>query len=131
MLTLGSLLCLVLLVDGHVVGHQHLLLLGSIQYLLGMLLLLSLGRRLHLGLRIVLTREASCFERKKGYGKKNEAFLNFGMVFLTAMKLCKLRKAHCSPSLVDEDNSMVFTLHSVPFAAIRDLWSLVAGNGTL
>ena len=38
----------------------------------------------------------------------------------------KLRKAHCSPPLVDEDNSMVFTAHSVPFPAR----SLVAGNGT-
>ena len=42
----------------------------------------------------------------------------------------KLRKAHCSPPLVDEDNSMVFTSHSVPFPATRDLRSLVAGNGT-
>ena len=47
-------------------------------------------------------------------------FLNFGTVFLTAVKLCKLRKAHCSPPLVGEDNSMVFTSHSVPFPATRD-----------
>ena len=57
-------------------------------------------------------------------------FLNFGMVFFTAMKKMKLRKAHCSPPLVGEDNSMVFTSHSVPFPATRDLRSLVAGNGT-
>ena len=55
------------------------------------------------------------------------SFLNFGTVFLTAMRMMKLRKAHCSPPLVDEDNSMVFTSHSVPFPATR---SLVAGNGT-
>ena len=48
-------------------------------------------------------------------------FLNFGTVFLTAVKLCKLRKAHCSPPLVGEDNSMVFTSHSVPFPATRSL----------
>ena len=46
---------------------------------------------------------------------KKKAFLNFGTVFLTAVKLCKLRKAHYSPPLVDEDNSMVFTSQSVPF----------------
>ena len=57
-------------------------------------------------------------------------FLNFGAVFLTAVKLCKLRKIHCSPPLVGEDNSMVFTSHSVPFPATHDLRSLVAGNGT-
>ena len=45
------------------------------------------------------------------------------------MKLCKLRKVHCSPPLVGEDNSMVFTSHSVPFLATRDLWSLVSWNG--
>ena len=56
--------------------------------------------------------------------------LNFDSVFLTAVKLCKLRKAHCSPPLVGEDNSMVFTSHSVPFPATRDLRSPVAGNGT-
>ena len=38
----------------------------------------------------------------------------------------KLRKAHCSPPLVGEDNSMVVTAHLVPFPATRDL---VAGNG--
>ena len=43
------------------------------------------------------------------------SFLNFGTVPLTAVKMTKLRKAHCSPPLVDEDNSMVFTSHSVPF----------------
>ena len=57
-------------------------------------------------------------------------FLNFDTVFLTAVKFKKLRKAHCSPPLVGEDNSMVFTTHSVPFPATRDLRSLVAGNGT-
>ena len=36
------------------------------------------------------------------------------------MKMIKLRKAHCSPPLVDEDNSMVFTSHSVPFPATSD-----------
>ena len=60
----------------------------------------------------------------------NELFLNFGTVFFTAMKMMKLRKAHCSPPLVGEDNSMVFTTHSVPFPATHDLQSLVAGNGT-
>ena len=50
-------------------------------------------------------------------------------VFFTAMKTMKLRKDHCSPPLVGEDNSMVFTSHSVPFPATRDLRSLVAGNG--
>ena len=57
-------------------------------------------------------------------------FLNFDMVFLTAVNLRKLRKAHCSPPLVGEDNSMVFTSHSVQFPATRDLRSLMAGNGT-
>jgi len=61
---------------------------------------------------------------------ENYHFLNFGTVFLTAVRMMKLRKAHCSPPLVDEDNSMVFTSHSVPFPATRDLRSLVAGNGT-
>ena len=55
------------------------------------------------------------------YPKRNFHFLNFGTVFLTAMKMMKLRKAHCSPLLVGEDNSMVFTSHSVPFPATRDL----------
>ena len=62
------------------------------------------------------------------FGKYN--FLNFGTVFLTAVRMMKLRKAHCSPPLVDEDNSMVFTSHSVPFPATHDLRSIVAGNGT-
>ena len=57
-------------------------------------------------------------------------FLNFDTVFLTAVRMRKLRKVHCSPPLVDEDNSMVFTPHSVPFPATHDLRSLVAGNGT-
>ena len=57
-------------------------------------------------------------------------FLNSDTVFSTAVKSRKLRKAHCSPPLVGEDNSMVFTSHSVPFPATRDLRSLVAGNGT-
>ena len=59
-----------------------------------------------------------------------ECFLNFGTVFLTSVRMRKLRKAHCSPPLVGEDNSMVFTSHSVPFPATRDLRSLVARNGT-
>ena len=58
------------------------------------------------------------------------SFLDFCTVFFTAMKVMKLRKGHCSPPLVGEDNSMVFTSHSVPFPATRDLRSLVAGNGT-
>ena len=45
------------------------------------------------------------------------SFLNFGTVPLTAVKMTKLRKAHCSPPLIVEDNSMVFTPHSVPFPA--------------
>ena len=57
-------------------------------------------------------------------------FLNFGTVFLTVVKLWKLRKANCSPPLVSEDNSMVFTSHSVPFPATRDLRSLGAVNDT-
>ena len=47
-------------------------------------------------------------------------FLNFGTVFFTAMKMMKSRKAHCSPPLVGEDNSMVFTSHWVPFPATND-----------
>ena len=57
-------------------------------------------------------------------------FLNFSTVFLSAVKMKKLRNAHCSPPLVYEGNSMVFTSHLVPFPATRDLRSLVAGNGT-
>ena len=57
-------------------------------------------------------------------------FFNFGMVVLTAVSMRKLRKGHCSPPLVDEDNLMVFNSHSVPFPAIRDLWPVMAGNGT-
>ena len=34
--------------------------------------------------------------------------------------MTKLRKAHCSPLLVCEDNLMVFISHSVPFPATRD-----------
>ena len=56
---------------------------------------------------------------------KQKHFLNFSTVFFTAMKMIKLRKGHCSPPLVSEDNSMVFTSHSVPFPATRDLRSLV------
>ena len=63
-----------------------------------------------------------------GFGKP--IFLNSGTVFLTAVKSCKLRKAQCSPPLAGEDISMVFTSHSVPFPATRDLRSLVVGNGT-
>ena len=58
------------------------------------------------------------------------SFLNFGTVFLAAVRMRKLRKAHCSPPLVGENNSMVFTSHTVPFPATRDLRSLMAGNGT-
>jgi len=59
------------------------------------------------------------------YNKNKICFLNVGTVFLTAVKSGKLRKAHCSPPLVGEDNSMVFTSHSVPFPATCDLRSLV------
>ena len=42
------------------------------------------------------------------------------------MKMMQLRKAHCSPPLVGEDNSMVFTSHSVPFPATHGWkWHLV------
>ena len=37
------------------------------------------------------------------------------------MKLWKLGKPHCSPPLAGEDNSMVFTSHSGPFPATRDM----------
>ena len=53
-------------------------------------------------------------------------FLNFGTVFLTVVRMRKLRKAHCSPPLVGKDNSMVFTYHSVLFPATHDLRSFVA-----
>ena len=53
------------------------------------------------------------------------------MVFLTAVRMRTFRKAYCSPPLVGEDNSMVFTSHSVPFPATHDLRSLLAGNDTL
>ena len=53
--------------------------------------------------------------------KLNMHFLNRVTVFLTAVKLCILRKAHCSPPLVGEDYSIFFTSHSVPFPATRDL----------
>ena len=39
----------------------------------------------------------------------------------------KLRKAHCLSPLVGEDNSMVFTTHSVPFPATRDLRKVTRG----
>ena len=58
-------------------------------------------------------------------------FINLGTVFLTAVKFKKLRKAHCSPPLVGEDNSKVFITHWVQFPATHDLQSLVAGNGIL
>ena len=54
-------------------------------------------------------------------------FINLGTVFLTAVKFKKLRKAHCSPPLVGEDNSMVFTTHLVLFPATRDLHPLLGG----
>ena len=57
-------------------------------------------------------------------------FLNFGTVLSTAVKFGKLRKGHYSPSLVGQDNSMVFTFNAVNFPATRDLPSLMAGNGT-
>ena len=44
------------------------------------------------------------------------------------MKMMKLRKGHCSPPLVGEDNSMVFTSHSVPFPATCDRRSRMAGK---
>ena len=50
------------------------------------------------------------------FGWKN-SFLNFGTVFFTAMKMMKFRKAHCSSPQAGEDNSMVFTSHSVPLPA--------------
>ena len=58
----------------------------------------------------------------------NELFLI--LLNFTAVKktVPKLRKAHCSPPLVGEDDSMVFTSHSVPFPTTHDLQSLVAGN---
>ena len=46
------------------------------------------------------------------------------------MKMMKLRKAHCSPPLVGEDNAMVFATHWVPFPATSDRRSRVAGNVT-
>ena len=58
------------------------------------------------------------------FGGKKCSFLNFGTVFLTTVRMKKLRKAHCSPPLVGEDNSMIFTSHSVPFPATHDLRSL-------
>ena len=36
--------------------------------------------------------------------QKKEYFLNLSTIFLTAMKLCKLRKAHFSPPPVGEDS---------------------------
>ena len=45
------------------------------------------------------------------------------------MKMVKLRKAHCSPPLVGEDNSMVFTSHSVPFPAAHS-WLEMAPHET-
>ena len=57
-------------------------------------------------------------------------FLDFCTVFFDCCEIWEIKKAHCSPPLVGEVNSMVFTSHSVPFPATRDLWSLVAGNGT-
>ena len=51
------------------------------------------------------------------------SFHNFGTVFLTPVKLFKLRKAQNSHSLFDKHNSMVFTSHSVPFPATCDLRS--------
>jgi len=70
------------------------------------------------------------------YNKNKICFLNVGTVFLTAVKSGKLRKAHCSPPLVGEDNSMVFTSHSVPFPATREVtrgwkWLLVRGKSHL
>ena len=58
------------------------------------------------------------------------SFLNLHNFTAVKKTVPKLRKAHCSPPLVGEDNSMVFTSHSVPFPATRDLQSLVAGNDT-
>ena len=47
---------------------------------------------------------------------KNHDFLNFGPVFLTAVKSWQFWRAHCSPSLVGLDNSVVFTSYSVQLA---------------
>ena len=61
----------------------------------------------------------------------NKNLLNFGTVFLIVVKSRILRKANFSSLLVGEENSMVFTYHSVPFPATRDLRSLVAGLAPL
>ena len=63
-------------------------------------------------------------ELRKGH------FLDFGTVFLTSVRMRKLRKAHCSLPLVVEDNSMVSTSGSVAVQATCELPSLVAGNFT-
>ena len=74
--------------------------------------------------------KARSFKIQSWTSWENRDFLNFSTVFYAAVRMRKLRKAYCSAPLVCEDNSMVFTSHSVPFPATRDLWSLVAGNGT-
>ena len=64
--------------------------------------------------------------RKPCQNEEKNIFLNFETVLLAAVKSKKLRKAHCSPPLVGEDNSMVLTSHSVPFPATRCWkWHLV------
>ena len=58
-------------------------------------------------------RESSFYQGKVHFTKVKFTLLNFGMVFFIAMKMIKLRNAHCSPPLVDEDNSMIFTFGAV------------------
>jgi len=56
---------------------------------------------------------------------KKYYFLNFGTVFLTAVRMMKLGKAHCSPPLVDEDNSMILLLtpcHFQPLVTFCHSW---------
>ena len=45
-----------------------------------------------------------CTYWASGGWKRFVCFHNFGTVFLTGVKMTKLRKAHCSPPLVCEDN---------------------------
>jgi len=42
--------------------------------------------------------------------KYSKTFLNFGTLFLKAIKFRKFRKAHCSPPLVGWNNSVAFSL---------------------
>ena len=79
-------------------------------------------------LGVSMALDHACIAKRK-FTQCIVSFLNFDTVFFTAMKMTKLRKAHYSPPLVGEDNSMVFTTHSVLFPATRDLRSPLAGNG--